>query len=183
MGLFNVIKGAYPSLQQIDKTLPVNSDATGIVRGSCIYEDAGEWKLATAAQKGSSDGTNVVAGAYIHYALMGQSDLTAGMAGTIGAGISDGVASVTGLACSMPMECETDQFEGTPALGAFLTLADAGKLGAATTANGETVYGQVTKTSTTRWDNAAVAVAGFRTGNKVNVIRFRTMYIPGFHTA
>lgn len=172
MGLFNVIKGAYLNLQQIDKTLPVASGETGIVRGSCVYEDGGEFKLAGSAQKGSSDGTNIVAGSFIHYALMAQDDPTVVMA--------DGL---TGLACSMPMECETDQFDGTPAVGNFLTLADDGKLGVADTANGVTVYGQVTKASTTRWDNAAVAVAGYRTGNKVNVIRFRTMFIPGFKTA
>jgi len=191
MGLFNVIKGAYPGLQQIDKTLPVASTESGIVRGSAVKEVAGEFVLTLASDAGSGAGGVTTPGAYVYFALMSQLDLTAGMAGTIGQGVSGGQATITGLACSMPMECETDQFVGSPALGAYLTLAgtaanadgNGGKLVTYTAANGETVYGQVTKASTVRWANDAVAVSGWRTGNKVTVIRFRAMYIPGLKTA
>jgi len=183
MGLLNIIKGAYPSLQQIDRTLPVHADAVGIVRGSCIYEDAGTFKLAQAANAGSVAGDVITPGAYVYFCLMDQTDLVAGMAGTIGQGVGGGVAKVTGLACSMPMEVETDQYDGTPAVGEFLTLADDGKLATITAATGNTAYGQVTLGVTTRWANDAVAVTGWRTGNKVNVIRFRAMYVPGLKLA
>ena len=196
MGLFNVIKGAYPSLQQIDRTLPVAAkwpapnqtvDQSGIVRGSAIFEDAGNFRLALAANAGSVAQGVVTPGVYVYFCLMDQTDLVASMAGTIGQGVGGGTSKVTGLACSMPMECETDQFVGSPAIGSFLTLAgtamnadgNGGKLQALDAGTGATAYGQVTQGVTTRWANDAVAVAGWRTGNKVNVIRFRAMYIPG----
>ncbi|MFC1453575.1 hypothetical protein ACFLQL_00155 [Verrucomicrobiota bacterium] len=178
MGLFNVIKGAYPSLQQIDKTLPMNADATGIVRGSLMYEDAGEFKLATSSQEGDAD----TPGAYIYVALMDQDDLVAGMAGSIGQGVGSGVPRLTGLAISMPMEIETDQYTGQSfTVGEFVAVGDDGKFVAHAT--GVTAIGQITKGITTRWANDAVAVAGWRTGNKVNVIRIRTMYIPSLVNA
>lgn len=201
MGLFNVIKGAYPSLQQIDRTLSVKAADPGaplmeaIVRGSAMVEDTGTtpptFRLALAADAGSVSGDVITPGKFVYFCLMDQTDLVAAMAGTIGQGVGGGQAKVTGLACSMPMECETDQFVGSPTVGTFLTLAgtalnadgNGGKLVAVTAAAGNTAYGQVTQGVTTRWANDAVAVAGWRTGNKVNVIRFRAMYIPGLKLA
>ena len=181
MGLLNVLKGAYPSLQQIDKTLPVHKDGQSgaldaIVRGSLIYDNLGVFTLAGAAQAAT------VPGAYIYIALMDATDLVAGMAGSIGQGVGGGVPRITGLAISMPMEIETDQYTGQSfTVGQFLMVGDNGKFVAHT--DGLTCIGQVTKGITTRWQNDAVAVAGWRTGNKVNVIRIRTMWIPNMATA
>lgn len=180
MGWFNPIKGAYPSLQQISKTLPVASGQSGIVRGSAIYEDAGEWKLAAAAQ--AADAT-----AYIHFALQGQDDLTAGMAGSRGQGpaghwngsaIVEGTARVAGLAVGQPFEFETDQFDSGEVYNAgdLLTVADGGKLAPHTTGNN--CVGQVTKAVTTRWVNNAVAVTGYRTGANVAVLTARSLWLP-----
>jgi hypothetical protein len=185
MGWFNPIKGAYPSLQQISKTLPVAAGETGIVRGSAIYEDAGEWKLATASQ--DADAT-----AYIHFALQAQDDLTAGMAGSLGQGpaghwngsaIVAGSARIAGLAVGQPFEFETDQFDIGEVYnaGTLLTVKAAGEL--KPHATGKNCVGQVTKTVTTRWVNNAVAVTGFRTGANVSVLTARTLWLPRLATS
>ena len=185
MGWFNPIKGAYPSLQQISKTLPVAAGETGIVRGSAIYEDAGEWKLATATQK--SDATT-----YIHFALQAQDDLTAGMAGSLGQGpaghwngsaIVDGTARIAALAVGQPFEFETDQFDSGEVynVGDLLTVDDAGELQPHTTT--ENCVGQVTKAVTTRWVNNAIAVTGYRTGANVAVLTARTLWLPRLATS
>lgn len=177
MGLLNVIKGAYPSLQQIDRTLPVADNQTGIVRGSLVYEDNGTFKIATSSQAGSVNAGVITPGAYLYYALMAQDDLVAEMAGNFGNG------RITGLACSMPMEIETDQYTGAVAVGDYLTVGDGGKLVTITENAGNTVYGIVTAAPAVRWHNAAEAVAGRRTGNKVSVIRLSTVFIPGVPTS
>lgn len=181
MGLLNVLKGAYPSLQQIDKSLLVATGETGIVRGSLIYVDGATntFKLAGTSQQGS----DTTPGDFIYIALMDQSDLVAGMAGTVGQGIGGGVAKITGLACSMPMEIETDQYDQTlsPTVGQFLMVGASGKFVLHT--DGKTCIGQVTHGVVTRWANDAIAVTGWRLGNKVNTICLRTMYLPGLQTA
>ena len=171
MGWFNVLKGAYPSLQQIDKSLMVAAGETGIVRGSLIYQSGTEFKLATATQ--ATDAT-----AYIYFALQGQDDLTAGMAGTRGQGVFGGYPKITGLAVGMPTEFETDQFNAgeSYAIGDLLTCGASGKLTPHTT--GDNCLAQVTKTVASRWVNDAVAVTGFRTGANVNVLTARTLWIP-----
>lgn len=176
MSWFSPLKGAYPSLQQIDKTLPVASGVTGIVRGSCIYEDNGNWRLAGVSQ--ATDPT-----AYIHFALMAQTDLTAGMAGTIGTGIAGGVARVTGLAVGMPMEFETSEFDKTEnyTVGRLLTVGAAGKL--VPHDSGENCVAQVTKAARVCWVNDAIAVTGYRTGANVDVLTARTLWIPLLVTA
>jgi hypothetical protein len=171
MGWFNVLKGAYPSLQQIDKTLDVAAGESGIVRGSLIYQDGATFKLATATQ--STD-----AGAYIFFALQAQTDLVAGMAGSVGQGVAGGVARITGLAVGMPAEFETSEFDISEAyaVGDLLTVGANGELVPHTA--GKNVVAQVTKPVTTRWVNDAVAVTGYRTGANVSVISGRTMWIP-----
>jgi hypothetical protein len=171
MGWFNVLKGAYPSLQQIDKTLNVAAAQTGIVRGSLIYQDGTEFKLATATQA-------TAAGAYVFFALMGQDDLVAGMAGTIGQGAPGGVARITGLAVGMPFEFESSEFDigSTYAVGQVLTCGAGGELVAHTT--GDNAVAQVTKVVSTRWVNNAVAVTGFRTGANLSILTARTVWIP-----
>lgn len=171
MGWFNVLKGAYPSLSQIDKTLDVAVGQSGIVRGSLIYQDGTTFKLATAAIKAD-------ASKYVFFALQGQNDLVAGMAGSIGQGFGGGTSRITGLAVGMPFEFETDQFKGDEAyaIGALLTAGNNGKLAPHTA--GDNVIAQVTKTTFVRWVNDAVAVTGYRTGANVAVLSGRTMWIP-----
>ena len=172
MGWFKVLKGAYPSLQQIDKTLRVASRQSGIVRGSCIYQSsATEFSLATATQ--ATDPT-----AYIFFALVAQTDLTAGMAGSIGQGSPNGVAAITGIACGMPMEFETSEFDGSVNynIGEYMTVGNAGKIVAQT--SGDNVVAQVTKAATVRWVNDAIAVTGFRTGANMSVLTCRSLWIP-----
>ena len=176
MAWFNVLKGAYPSLQQIDKTLAVGSEETGIVRGSLVKVDAtgSEPVFVLAAAADATDPT-----AFLYFTLVGQDDFQAGMAGTIGQGPAGGAARITALACSMPMEIQTDQFDaenGTYAVGTLLTVADDGLLGEHST--GDNVVAQVTAAPFERWVNDAVAVEGRRTGALVTVINARTMWIP-----
>jgi len=182
MSWFNVLKGAYPSLQQIDKTLNVASGQTGIVRGSCLYQVGTEFLLAGAAQATDEK-------AYILFALMAQDDLVAGMAGGIGQGVTPGAtvpagypalagtARITGLACGMPFEFETDQYAAASyTVGQLLSVGASGKLVAH--GSGDNVIAQVTKAVTTRWVNSAVAVTGWRTGANVNVLTARSLWIP-----
>ena len=174
MGWFTALKGAYPALQQIDKSLPVAAGETGIVRGSCIYEDSGEFKLATASQ--ATDAT-----AYIYICLIPQDDFTAGMAGSVGQGPAGGQPVVTGLAVGMPMEFETSEFDIGQAysVGDLLTVGAGGNLTKWTAGGGRNVVAQVTKAVANRWVNDAVAVTGRRTGANVSVLTARTLWVPG----
>jgi len=198
MGWFNPIKGAYPSLQQISKTLPVHADSAAlgtIVRGSLVYanEDGAGWMLAEVADDSSI-------GKYMYFALQAQDDLTAGMAGskgqgparywddtspdTVGTNMGAGTPTITALACGQPFEFETDQYDaaaGALGVGGLLTAGVDGVLTAHDT--GENCVGQVTKVATSRWVNNAVAVTGFRTGNNVSVLTARTLWLPRLVTA
>lgn len=171
MAWFNVLKGAYPSLQQIDKVLNVAVGETGIVRGSLIYQDGVTFKLATAAQDSNP-------ACYIHFALMSQTDLTAGMAGGVGQGVGGGTARINGLAVGMPFEFETDQFNTALnyTVGQLLTVANGGLLTAHST--GKNCIAQVTKAVSSKWVNSAVAVTGWRLGATVSILTGRTLWIP-----
>lgn len=177
MGWFNVLKGSYPSLQQIDKTLDVAVGQTNIVRGSLIKQVGTTFVLAGAAD--STDAT-----AFLYFALQGQNDLVAGMAGSIGQGVQGGVARITGLAVGNLMEVETsvyDTAEAPYAAGAMLTVGADGKVTAhpGTEAN---CIGQVTKADGTRYVNDATFVTGWSTGANVSVLTFRCMWIPNLVT-
>lgn len=164
-GFFNVLKGAYPSLKQLDKSLPPKA-GEAIIRGSLIKEVAGEFALTEA-----TDATAPVA-PMVYFALQGAGEPDVEMAGV-----------VTGLSVAAPQEVETDQFTGAPAVGAYLT-AGAGVLVAH--ADGENAYGVVTKASTYRWSNAEdapPALVGKRTGNRVQTIALQTLFIPNLVTA
>ena len=174
MGWFNVLKGAYPSLQQIDKTLNVAARQSGIVRGSLVYQSsATEFSLATATQA-------TVATAYVFFALVGQDDLTAGMAGSRGQGAPNGVAKISGLACGMPFEFETSEFVSSVgySVGQYMTVGNGGKLVAH--GGGDNVVAQVTKVATNKWVNDAIAVTGFRTGANMTVLTCRSLWIPTY---
>jgi hypothetical protein len=176
MGWFNVLKGAYPTLQQIDKTLVLKAGETDVVRGTLIYEDTnGQWVKATASDDADP-------AKHIHFALMPQDDLTAGMAGSVGQGAygpnTGGLPRITGLSCSMPMEFETDQYDTgqTYAIGDLLKPANGGVVTLHST--GKNCVGQVTKLVASRWVNNAVAVTGYRTGANVNVLTARSLWVP-----
>lgn len=209
MAWFSPLKGAFPSLQQIDKTLSVDSaqqvDTDKIVRGSLVYVTAGNaFKLAGDDQK--TDPT-----ALIYFALQGQDDFQAGMAGSIGQGpdgvwdgtfdeyglgnIVAGAARITALACTMPLEFQTDQFDadtitGQTPIGTMLTCGEGTCAGVANKggllvaqASGENVCGQLTAAPFERWVNDAVAVVGRRTGAMATVINVRTLWLPLLVTA
>lgn len=209
MGWFSPLKGGYPSLQQIDKTLDVDAaqmaSADKIVRGSLVYVTSDNvFSLAGAAQ--ATDPA-----ALIHFALQGQDDFQAGMAGSVGQGpdgvwngtfddyglgvIVDGSARITALACTMPLEFQTDQFDSdtitsqTP-VGTLLTCGTGTCAGVANKggllvahASGSNVVGQLTAAPSDRWVNDAVAVAGRRTGAMATVINVRTLWLPLLVTA
>lgn len=183
MGWFSPIKGHYPSLGQIDKTLPVDDGATTIQRGMIVKvtEDAtnGEGKFTVPG--------SIAAGDLLYIALQDYSDAQAGMAGTVGfdagnaGNVRPGVPTITGLSLDMEGEYETDQF--APALindsdakvGMPLTVSN-GLLAKAT--GGAVVVGYLTDKVYSRWiNNATAKEAGgkvVRQGKTKNVIRFRT---------
>ena len=169
MGHLNVLKGAYPSLSQLDETLPVKSGVTAIERGSALVKDSDEWKLTdhTTDVDGGATGTP---GPIVYFALQDQDDPDVQMAGN----------KLTALPCIAPCEIETDQYSGTPAVGKYLRAGDAGKVTLLDT-DGETAIGMCTKAATYRWSNNDGPNAGFpgeRTGGRIQAIAFWTCYLP-----
>lgn len=196
MGWFSPIKGHYPSLGQIDKTLPVAEGATGIQRGMviAIAEGAGDGEFAV-----PSTVTDANEG-LLYIALQDYDDAQAGMAGTTGFDggspadkvdadfpanmlVRAGAPTITGLALSMDGEYETDQYDtqsladkkaGTPltvANGLFKAAGDDDK-----------VVAYLTGPVASRWVNNAPVKPSktapkhtvTRQGRNVSVIRFRT---------
>jgi hypothetical protein len=173
-GHFNVLKGAYPTLQQLDETLPVAGGVTGIVRGSCLRaaDDAGTRSWFITAADATNQGAANTPGPLIYFALQDQGQPDVDMAGALSA-----------LPCSMPMEVETDQFDagGAFPIGGYIMAGAAGVVTDHT--DDKTAIGQVTRSPYIRWANDAIAVTGKRTGNRVNVISFWAMYIPNLSVA
>ena len=171
MAHFTVLKGEYPGLAQLDKTLPVKSGETGIVRGTILVEDAGTFRPCVAADAGTKD---ILAGKIAYHSFAAQTDPDAVMAG-----------GVTGMPCIAPVEIETDAYTGTPALGSFVMCANTGVLGAHT--DGLTAVGLVTKAQYTRWSNTATPAGGSypgaRQGAMINVIALWSVYLPNYATA
>ena len=178
---FSPIKGHYPSLGQVDKTLPVKTGVTDIERGTVLVVEN---------DTVNADGVfNVAADAtkpgLLYIALQDYEDSQAGMAGTVpydGAeatltGVTAGVPSITGLSLSQEGEYETDRFTGldTEEIGAGLTVKN-GMFTAA--AEGDTAVAYLTGKPTMRWvNNAPAKKAGsavVRQGANVSVIRFAT---------
>jgi len=172
MGWFNVIKGSYPSLQQIDKTLDVASGEVGIVRGSLIKQVGTTFVLA-------QDTDATIASAYLYFALQAQTDLVAGMAGSIGQGIGGGVARITGLAVGTQMEVETSVYDTAQSPYAVGDLLTVGVDGVVTKhGTGDNCIGEVTKIDGTRYVDGATFVTGWSTGANVNVLTMRCYWIP-----
>jgi len=161
-GHFNVLKGAYPSLVQLDKTLKVADGVTDLVRGSTIRVSSGTW--VKTADDVASKGEAGTPGPVIYFALNDQDQPDVKMAG-----------GLTALSCTMPIEVETDQYNGTPAVGTLLVGGADGKVQAH--AAGETAIGVVTKAAYRRWINDK-DVGGAALGGFGNVIAFMTMYSP-----
>lgn len=174
MGWFSPIKGSYPSLAQVDKTLPVKSDATAIVRGSILALDGegteGVWKLANNTDK------------LFYVALQDYNDPTAGYAGTAH-GDRAGTPRITALSLDMAGEYETSEYDATKTytVGGALTVSG-GKLTPASEEGNNAVVGYVTLVPTSRWINNAISLPSggtdqrlaTRTGAQKRVIRFRT---------
>lgn len=164
MSHFNVLKGAYPHLQQLDKTLPLGTGGTNLVRGSVMYVAAS--KFTPSAADTASHGVAGTPGPICYFCLQNAADPDVQMAG-----------GITGLSCTMPMEVETDQFDTSSiVLGSYVMAGANAKLTLHTT--GCTAIGLVTKAAYSRWSNNAVAVAGVKTGNRISVISLWTMYAP-----
>ena len=183
MGWFSPIKGHYPSLGQVDKTLPVADNATTIQRGMII-------KVAEDATNDEGKFTvpeTIAEGDLLYIALQDYVDAQAGMAGTVGfddgnaGNVHPGVPTITGLSIDAEGEYETDQV--APALlsdpdakvGLALTVTN-GLLSKAS--GGNKVVGYLTGKIYSRWiNNATAKQAGgkvVRQGDSRNVIRFRT---------
>lgn len=167
MGHLNVLKGAYPSLSQLDETLPVKT-GEAVERGSALVKDNGEWALTVDADAGVT-GTP---GKIVYFALQDADDPDVNMA-----------KGLTALPCIAPCEIETDQYSGTPTVGSYIRCADNGKVTKLENAGGEkeTAIGMCTKAAGPRWSNNDGPNAGFpgeRTGGLIQVIAFWTCYIP-----
>jgi hypothetical protein len=162
-GHFNVVKGAYPSLVQLDKTLPVGDGVTGLVRGSALYVSSGAWLVT--ADDAASHGVAGTPGPVIYFALQDQGQTDVLMAG-----------GLTALACTMPIEVETDQYVGTPAVGTLLAGGAGGKVQAHVA--GQTAIGVVTKAESRRFINDKVVSGTTTKGGFGNVLTFLTMYAP-----
>jgi len=174
MGWFSPVKGSYPSLAQVDKTLPVKEGTVAIERGTIVTlkPDAksaeGVWDIAGATDK------------IFYVALQDYSDPTAGFAGTA-FDPNGGEPSITAIDLAQDGEYETSVFDTTQtyAAGDGLTVVN-GKLTKA--ANGNAVVGYVTAPASSRWINNAIAVPkdgsdrrlAIRTGARMTVLRFKT---------
>jgi hypothetical protein len=164
-GHFNVLKGAYPSLVQLDKTLKVNDAVTNLVRGNSLRVDTSDNTWLKTADDAASKGAAGTPGPIIYFALQDQDQTDVEMAGAL-----------TALSCTMPMEVETDQYNGTPALGALLVGGLDGKVQAH--ADGETACGVVTKAEYRRFINDKVVSGTSTKGGFGMVLGFATIYSP-----
>ena len=180
MGWFSPVKGHYPSLAQVDKTLPVLSGNEAIRRGYIVALTAddigkspdGAWKIAESSDK------------LLYVSLQDYTDPTAGFAGTSftpnPTDADPARPAITAIDLAQEGEYETSVFDTTKtySVGEALYVAD----GVLTNAGSGTVVGYVTRPSTDRWINNAIAVPedgtdqrlAIRTGAKQAVLRFKT---------
>lgn len=148
----NLLKGNYGTIRQIDKSLPVKSGEEGIVRGSLLFNQAGEFRKAASADNDQ-----------VYLSLHAQDEPDVLMTKNLTA---LPVNAATG-------EVETDMFktDDVYAIGDKLTIGEgvAKKLTAPLT---ETVIGTVTKVPTVRWSNNVRKGNAMRTGGTITVIQF-----------
>lgn len=176
MGWFSPVKGSYPSLAQVDKTLPIAAGSNKIERGTIValaVDSTGTYKNGVFKVAGATD-------TLLYVSLQDDTDPTAGFAGTA-FDPKGGVPAITGIDLAQDAEYETSMFaEGNYTVGQALYVAN----GVLTTTGSGKVVGYVTGVPTSRWVNDAVAVpdkAGSkdprlakRTGARVSVLRFKT---------
>ena len=179
----NVLKGAYPGLQQVDLALPLAVGQTGVERGSLLKVNTDrEFEVMSDSDVGSA----TAPGPFGYIALMAQGDLVAGMAGNVGTGAvsaSAGQPVLNALSLVPSMQIETDMFTAGDgwSVGDWCAADDGGKFGPC--ADGQTALARVLAVPASRWVNNAVAVTGWRTGNQVSYITLLTVYIPNLQTA
>lgn len=179
MGWFSPVKGEYPGLSQVDKTLPVASDVSALERGQIVVLKAGSndneekngvWAVATAAD------TDL-----FFVALQDYNDPTAGFAGTSFNPKDGGKPCITAIDLAQDGEYETSVYDTTVSdwkVGDKVYVGAEGKL----TNTGATAIGYLTAAPATRWVNNAIALPpgqtdarlAYRTGASVSVIRFKT---------
>ena len=182
MGWFSPVKGSYPSLAQVDKTLPLASTVSKLERGMIVALGAGTgddeangvWRL--------PDGTN---DKLLYVALSDATDPTAGFAGTAftpSPKPGEARPAIGALDLAQDGEFETSMYKGSNfTVGQALY---AGADGFLTNVEGSNTYvvGYVTATPKERWINNAIATPdgetdrrlAYRTGAAVDVIRFKT---------
>jgi hypothetical protein len=184
MAWFSPVKGAYPSLAQVDKTLPLKVEADGtvsdavkkVVRGTVLHETA-DGTFALGAEAGNT-----------YISLQNYEDTQAEFAGGtwFGNGKTDienatrkpGTPAVTGLSMTMAGEYETDNYKGLDiTVGTKLTAGDDGVI--ASTSDATKAFAICTSAPTARWVNNAEVTQGYgasrRQGASVSVIRFKTI--------
>jgi hypothetical protein len=178
MAWFSPVKGAYPSLAQVDKTLPVKEgiDLDNIKRGTVMHVDATTNTFALGAEAGNT-----------YISLQNGDDTQAEFAGGtwFGNGKTDienatrkpGTPAVTGLSMTMAGEYETDNFTGEIVVGTKLTAGTDGIIKAA--GGSDPAFAICTSAPAARWVNNAEVTSGYgasrRQGASVSVIRFKTI--------
>ena len=183
MGWFSPVKGSYPSLAQVDKTLPVDESAKTIKRGTIValstdstgVSKEGVWKIATGA-----------ADEILYVALQDYSDPTAGFAGSEfvpnPTPAHPARPAITALDLAQDAEYETTVFDTNKdyTVGQKLYVGNGGVL---TNVQGTSqLVGYVTSPAKDRWINNAIAVPegkteqrlAYRTGATQSVLRFKT---------
>lgn len=174
MGWFSPVKGSYPSLAQVDKTLPLDASVSALERGMIMKlgtdtDGKPVWKMP------AGDATDKI----LYVALQDKDDPTAGYAGSA-FDPKGGEPAITGIDLAQDGEYETSVFDTaqTYTIGAALYAGTDGKL----TTSGSVVVGYVTAVPASRWINNAIATPphqtdrrlAYRTGAREKVIRFKT---------
>lgn len=179
MGWFSPVKGAYPGLGQVDKTLPLTA-GIDLKRGMIVALKSGD---GSDLQKNGVWGLPSATDKLLYVALQDATDPTAGFAGT-SFDPKGGVPCITALDLNQDAEYETSVFEGAPesfAIGDPLKANDKGFL-VKSMSDSDVVVGYVTGVPTDRWVNNAIAVPpgqtdqrlAYRTGATMKVLRFKT---------
>lgn len=178
MGWFSPLKGAYLTLGQVDKTLPVASDDLSTIKRGMVLT------IQASADEKRPNGEWVLAGKdseVFYVALQDYTDPTAAFAGTGFSPTEGGVPAITGLDLGQDGEYETSVYDtaATYVVGDKLTVVD----GLLTKAgDGDAVVGFVTTAPAKRWINNAIATPvgqkdqrlATRTGATETVLHFRT---------
>jgi len=175
MGWFSPVKGSYPSLAQVDKTLPLVSDVDYLERGMVVElsKDADGNPVWDVSENGSG---------IVYVALTDLNDPTAGFAGT-SFDPKGGKPAITAIDLHQDGEYETDMIDGDGfEVGGYVGVADGMFIALASDSQSAKV-GVVTAAPKSRWINNAIATPpgekdrrlAYRTGARSKVIRFKTI--------